>query len=313
MNPIVRRVIILGTPLVLGILDIFHPTFSSDGTFAGVSRHLEWWIILHVLQLPLFCLLALSVYLLLDGVQGKLATLSKVALGIFVIFYPALDAILGIGTGALVSYANGTVGFLQAAMVPAVEDYFSNRVTTLVGTLGGFGWAIALLLAAVAISRPTQSRWLVIVTATLIGLAFSYYQVIRNLNLISPPISIDNLSRLVLFLAIALGLLVRPRLAAGLLVMAAYLFASDHAPPTGPVAMACYFIAALQLEIFPEKTPLVKQTAAATEEDGTPPEQATTIEADGTSPEQDPTATEEDGTPPEQTAITAEEVVPDPS
>ncbi len=313
MNPIVRRVIILGTPLVLGILDIFHPTFSSGGIFTGISGHLEWWIILHILQLPLFCLLALSVYLLLDGVQGKLATLSKVALGIFVIFYPALDAILGIGTGALVSYANGTVGFLQAAMVPAVEDYFSNRVTTLVGTLGGFGWAIALLLAAVAISRPTQSRWLVIVTATLIGLAFSYYQVIRNLNLISPPISIDNLSRLVLFLAIALGLLVRPRLAAGLLVMAAYLFASDHTPPTGPVAMACYFIAALQLEIFPEKTPLVKQTATATEEDGTPPEQATTIEADGTSPEQDPTATEEDGTPPEQTAITAEEVVPDPS
>ena len=298
MNPIVRRVIILGTPLVLGILDIFHPTLSSDGTFAGVSRHLEWWIILHVLQLPLFCLLALSVYLLLDGVQGKLATLSKVALGIFVIFYPALDAILGIGTGALVSYANGTAGFLQAAMVPAVEDYFSNRVTTLVGTLGGFGWAIALLLAAVAISRPTQSRWLVIVTATLIGLAFSYYQVIRNLNLISPPISIDNLSRLVLFLAIALGLLVRPRLAAGLLVMAAYLLASDHAPPTGPVAMACYFVAALQLEFFPEKAPLTKQDATTTQQDGTPVEQ-------------DIATAQQDRTPVEQDATTAKDVVPD--
>ena len=286
MNPIVRRVIILGTPLVLGILDIFHPTFSTDGIFTGISGHLEWWIILHILQLPLFCLLALSVYLLLDGVQGTFATLSKVALGIFVIFYPALDAILGIGTGALVSYANGTAGFLQAAMVPAIEDYFSNRVTVLIGTLGGFGWAIAILLAVLALSRPTQSRWLVTVTAILIGLALSYYQVIRNLNLISPPLSLDNLSRLVLFLAIALGLLVRPRLAAGLLVMAAYLFASDHAPPTGPIAMACYFIAALQLEFFPEKTPLVKQTA---------------------------TATEDDGTPAEQTAITAEEVVPDPS
>src|SRR5436189_6355911 len=97
MNPIVRRVIILGTPFALGILDIFHPTLST-GVFAGISDSLDWWITLHILQLPLFCLLALSVYLLLDGVEGALAILSRVALGICVIFYPALDAILGIGT-----------------------------------------------------------------------------------------------------------------------------------------------------------------------------------------------------------------------
>src|SRR6266481_440986 len=113
MHPIVRRVIILGTPLVLGILDLFHPLLTT-GIYDNISHHLGWWITLHILQLPLFCLLALSVYLLLDGVQGTLATLSRVALGIFVIFYPALDAILGIGTGALVSYGQGTVGFLQA-------------------------------------------------------------------------------------------------------------------------------------------------------------------------------------------------------
>src|SRR5207302_3921402 len=120
---IVRRVIILGTPLVLGILDLFHPTLSATGTFAGIAPVLNWWITLHVLQLPLFCLLALSVYLLLDGVQGTLATLSKVSLGIFVMFYPALDAILGLGTSTCVRYAQGLGALPQAIVTTRIESY----------------------------------------------------------------------------------------------------------------------------------------------------------------------------------------------
>ncbi len=259
MNPIVRRVIILGTPFVLGILDLFHPTFST-GAFDGISSHLGWWLILHILQLPLFCLLALSIYLLLDGVQGTLATLSKVALGLFAVFYPALDTILGISTGALVSYANGLGDPSQTSIAAAIESLFSSSVTRLVETLGEIGWVVAILLAVLALSRPIRSRWLVIVTVVLAALVISYYQAVRN-NLIPEVLSADSVSRLMVLFAIALGLAARPRVALGLLMMAAYLFSIDHAPPTGPAAMACYFVAALQLEFFPEKAPLAEQEA----------------------------------------------------
>lgn len=268
MNPIVRRVIILGTPLVLGILDLFHPTFST-GAFDGISLCLGWWLTLHILQLPLFCLLALSVYLLLDGVQGTLATLSKVALGIFAVFYPALDAILGISTGALVSYANGLGDPSQTSTAAAIESLFSNDVIRLVGTLGEIGWVAAILLAVLALSRPILSRWLMIITIVLTALAIAYYQVVRN-DLIPEVLSADSLSRLILLLAIALGLVARPHVAVGLLVMAAYLLSVDHAPPTGPAAMACYFVAALLLEFFPQKTSLVQQEAAPTKQNAVP-------------------------------------------
>jgi hypothetical protein len=268
MNPTVRRVIILGTPAVLGILDIFHPTFTGQ-IVDSISAHLNWWIILHILQLPLFCLLALSVYLLLDGVQGRWAVLSKVALGIFVAFYPALDAILGVGTGILATDAKGTIGMVQALTSAMVDAYFTSNLATLVGALGGFAWAIALLLAVLALSKPVRSRRLLIIAVVLAALALFYYQLI-HLNLIPQVLTVTNLSRLILLLAVAVGLLARPHLATGLLVMAAFLFSVDHAPPTGPAALACYFVAALQLEFFPENAPLIEQEVASAEKDVIP-------------------------------------------
>lgn len=282
MNPTVRRVIILGAPAVLGILDIFHPTFSD--AFDGISANLNWWITLHILQLPLFCLLALSVYLLLDKVQGRWAVLSKIALGMFVAFYPALDAILGIGGGILASYAQGTTGFAQALTSATIEGYFTSNLTLLVSALGSFAWSMAILLAVVALARTKQPRWLMAVTMIVTVLAMCYYELMR-INLIPEILSVDNLSRLVLLLAIALGILARPHLTTGLLVMAAYLFAADHAPPTGPAAMACYFLAALQLEFFPEKAPLVEQDVTPADEENVPADDVASEEK--TVPEKD--------------------------
>ena len=266
MNRTLRRIIILGIPAVLGILEIFHPTFAGFEVANSISPKLNWWITLHILQLPLFCLLALSVYLLLDGIKSKWAILSKVALGIFVAFYPALDAILGIGSGILVRYIQGTVGIVQAATQAALDHYFTSDLAMLVGIIGAGAWAMAILSAILALSRPVQWRWPVIMAVGLAALAILYFQLIR-FNLVPTLLSVDNWSRLILLLAVAVGLLVRPHLAGGLLVMAAYFFSVDHAPPTGPVALACYFVAALQLEFFPEKAPLVKQDVASLQQD----------------------------------------------
>lgn len=286
MNPIVRRVIILGTPLVLGILDLFHPTIPGS-IYETLSPQLTWWITLHILQLPLFCLLALSVYLLLDGVKGTLATVSKVGLGIFVTFYPALDAILGIGTGALVSYTKGLGGGMPQGIAAAgIDSYFSDNITHLIGIIGSFGWAIALLFAALVLSRPTGLRWPVMITAVLIALAICYYQA-ANSNLIPMLLSAQNLARLMLLLAIALGLLVRPHLAVALLVMAGFLLSEDHAPPFGPVAMACYLVAAIQLEFFPEMDTLAPaEEVVRVEQDVAPAEEMVHVERNVTPTEE---------------------------
>jgi len=265
MNPIVRRVIILGTPLALCILTFFHPGVST-GAFEDLGPQVDWWITLHLLQLVLFSLLGLSAYLLLDGIQSTAATCSRVALASFVIFYPAADTILGISTGILIRNSAGLPDFPRAVAAQTINTFFSgDPLANVIAALGGFGWGIGILLAAVALSRPAPvlsrlqwSRWLVIVPALLVGLAIAYYHAV-SIILIYGLFPFDQVSAFVILLAVALGMVVQPRLAVGLLVMAAYLFGISHAPPYGPSAMACYFVAALQLEFFTRRHALVEK------------------------------------------------------
>ena len=59
-RPFARRLVLLGAPLTLGALEIFHPVGQSMDIVAELSPHLSYWLILHVLQLPLFGLMALA-------------------------------------------------------------------------------------------------------------------------------------------------------------------------------------------------------------------------------------------------------------
>jgi hypothetical protein len=65
-----RRLVLLGTPLVLGILEIWHPT-SNESPFDIIVDNANWWFTLHILQLPLFGLMALAIYLLVDDLHGR--------------------------------------------------------------------------------------------------------------------------------------------------------------------------------------------------------------------------------------------------
>jgi hypothetical protein len=68
MHPFIRRIIVLGTPLVIAILNLFHPSNMA------IRPNLAWWLTLHILNLPLFALLGLAAILLLDGKLGLVAT-----------------------------------------------------------------------------------------------------------------------------------------------------------------------------------------------------------------------------------------------
>lgn len=100
-NSIFRRFILFGTPLALGILEFWHPSSVIFGELATSPEKATWWLILHLLQLPLFGLLALSMYYLLDQVENIFATIARIAVWFFLVFYTALDSIAGIATGII--------------------------------------------------------------------------------------------------------------------------------------------------------------------------------------------------------------------
>jgi len=165
MDSVLRRFIILGTPLVLGALLITHPVLIArhvipTGGFSQLLPQADWWLTVHMLYLPLFCLIGLAAFLLLDGVRGVAATISRVALAVFVIFYPAFDAVFGIGAGILGHYAAGASADQQAILSKVFDTFLLSPVTNLIALLGEVGWEVAMLTAVLAFARPSRSRLL---------------------------------------------------------------------------------------------------------------------------------------------------------
>jgi hypothetical protein len=146
-NTIVRRIILLGSPLILGILQLWHPAHVA---FNQLLPIVDWWLFLHLIQLPLFGLLAFTVYGLIHHIDHLFAKISKVALAIFVVFYTALDAVLGISGGIIIQYAAQLPAGEQAILEGAYIDLFMKG-NELLGNIAVYSWFVAGISAAVAL------------------------------------------------------------------------------------------------------------------------------------------------------------------
>ena len=83
-----RQLVMLLTPLILGILEIWHPVgVPGKSAFESILPKADWWVTLHILQLPLFGLMALAVFLMVKNLEGWAATISRIGIAFFVIFY----------------------------------------------------------------------------------------------------------------------------------------------------------------------------------------------------------------------------------
>src|SRR5215213_3704614 len=158
-----RRIVLLGTPLVLTILLLFHPSPYDDvaGELLPIAA---WWTALHTIVFILVPLMGVSLWMLTAGLEGVVATLSRVAAVVFALFYAAGDAIAGISTGILARSAEvGALGERHA--VEAVETLWTDPFKTLLFDIGRYAWIVALVTAAVALWRAGAPRLLVLLLA----------------------------------------------------------------------------------------------------------------------------------------------------
>src|SRR5215203_4419276 len=94
-NSTLRRIVLLGTPLVLTFLLLFHPSPYDDvaGQLLPIAN---WWITLHTILFLLVPLMGVALWMLTAGLEGVDATLIRVAAVVFALFYAAGDARAGI-------------------------------------------------------------------------------------------------------------------------------------------------------------------------------------------------------------------------
>ena len=92
---------VVGVPAAWGVLLLFHPIGDADSFYALISGNVGAWLTVHLGMAVFVPLFAGVMFLLLRGIEGTAATVSRIGLAVFAVFYAAWELVLGVGTGIL--------------------------------------------------------------------------------------------------------------------------------------------------------------------------------------------------------------------
>jgi len=157
-----RRLLLLGPPLGLAVLEIFHP--QPDENAQALMDVATWFITFHAIQLALTGLVALSVLLLADSFGRASAWMTRLGIGVFLVFFSAYDTVAGIGTGLAMRSARNLSAVQQEGVFDVVKDWPALGPPFALSIIGTLGWALALGALALAARRQGAPRreWIVI-------------------------------------------------------------------------------------------------------------------------------------------------------
>jgi hypothetical protein len=145
-----------GVPLLWGILLLFHPGGDANDVYGALQDNVTRFLVVHIGMLVFIPLMALVVYLLLRGVEGTAARVSRIALVPFVVFYSAWEVLQGIANGILVHQVNALPASERATGISLVQDFAENilvRDLGVFGTIGSLGLIASLIAAGIALRR----------------------------------------------------------------------------------------------------------------------------------------------------------------
>jgi hypothetical protein len=142
---------LIGVPLLWAVLLLFHPGGGegTEITYLDLQDKVTAWLVVHIGMMLFIPLMAAVVYLLLRGVEGTAARISRIALVPFVVFYSAWEALQGIGVGILVDQVNGLPQTERATGADLVHDFADNILIRNFGVFGNIG-SLALITATIA-------------------------------------------------------------------------------------------------------------------------------------------------------------------
>jgi len=141
--------LILGVPVAWALLLLAHPTGDTT-IYDAVHDRLTAWQAVHLGMMAFIPLMALAVHRLLRGIDNTAARISRWALPVFVVTYGAFEAIMGLGTGMLVSSIDTAT---HAERVDIVQEFADSPVIAVVENLASLACGVALVAAAFALQR----------------------------------------------------------------------------------------------------------------------------------------------------------------
>jgi hypothetical protein len=160
-----RRVLLLAPPLALAALEIVHP--QPDENAQALMDVATWFTAFHAIQLVLIGFVALSVLLLADSFGRASTWVTRLGVGVFLVFFSAYDTVAGIGTGLAMRSARDLSAVQQEGVFDVVKDWPALGPPFALSIVGTLGWVVALGALALAARRQGAPRreWIVIAVA----------------------------------------------------------------------------------------------------------------------------------------------------
>jgi hypothetical protein len=178
MNRPLETAFMVGAPLALAILEIFHPDPHDL-----LRLDLKAWMVVHYLQIFLFPLAALALVLLVREQRGFAVGLCRVGAFVFGVTWVAFDTAAGVTTGILVgaAHASGTPEAWRAPIMaiwahPIVGGGATpDSAPPLLAVAGSLAWLIGCLAAGFRLRRAGTS-WIPGVLLAISAVSFSVFR-----------------------------------------------------------------------------------------------------------------------------------------
>ncbi len=139
----------IGVPLAWAVLLLFHPKGEGDQIYADLDDQVAAAITVHVGMMLFIPLIAIAIYLLLRGVEGTAARVSRIALIAFVVFFSAYETLQGTATGILTNELNGLPEEDRATGATLIQQFAEHPLARDFGFFAVIG-SLAILVVAVA-------------------------------------------------------------------------------------------------------------------------------------------------------------------
>jgi hypothetical protein len=140
---------LIGVPLAWAVLLLFHPSGDGEQLYQDLEGNVTAMLVVHIGTMIFIPLMAAAVYLLLRGVEGTAAQVSRIALPFFVVFYGVWEALQGIATAILAHEVNALSVSAQATGAALIQDFGENPLARDFGIFSSIG-SLALIVALIA-------------------------------------------------------------------------------------------------------------------------------------------------------------------